>query len=96
MDLNWMSMDNEIFWGILLIIFSLMMGSLAWVVFSSLISNNNKFKYIYLVLLLLAAGINLNSVFNYSFIIGWVVGFIYFMIPITDFLFRQKRKRKSH
>ncbi|KMY50203.1 hypothetical protein [Peribacillus loiseleuriae] len=94
MYLNMMSMDNEIFWGTLLIIISLIMGSLAWVVFSSLIRNNKKKRYIYLLLLLGVAVISLKNVFNYSSIVGWIVVFIYFIIPLTDFIFRHARKRE--
>ncbi len=94
MYLNMMSMDNEMFWGTLLIIISLIMGSLAWVVFSSLIRNNKNKRYIYFFLLLGVAVISLKNVFNYSSIVGWIVVFIYFIIPLTDFIFRHARKRK--
>ena len=70
------------------------MGSLAWVVFSSLIRNNKNKRYIYLLFLLGVAVVSLKNVFNYSSIVGWIVVFIYFIIPLTDFNFRHVRKRK--
>ncbi|MGE8078277.1 hypothetical protein [Peribacillus loiseleuriae] len=94
MNLNWLTMDNEIFWGTLLIIFSWIMGSLAWVVFVSLMRKNKNTRYLYLLLLLGAAGITLKNVFNYSAIIGWIVGFVYFIIPLSDFILKHARKRK--
>jgi len=92
---EWLSTDNQILWGAMLLIVHLISTILALAIFSSIFRKNKKRGYIFLVLLIFLGYTNLKNVFMYSLIVGFLLCLMYLIMGIVTYLSLKKLTVKS-
>lgn len=88
---EWLSMDNQILWGAILLIGHLISTVLALAIFSSIFRSNKNRGYIFLVLLMFIGYLNLKNVLIFSSTLGILIGLMYLVMGIVTYLSLKKR-----
>jgi hypothetical protein len=87
---GWLSMDNNMLWGAILLICHLVTTTLALAIFSSIFRKNTKRGYIFLVLLICMGAMTLFNVFNYSIVVGFILCLMYLSLGIITYFSLKK------
>jgi hypothetical protein len=87
---GWLSMDNNMLWGAILLICHLVTTTLALAIFSSIFRKNTKRGYIFLALLICMGAMTLFNVFNYSIVVGFILCLMYLSLGIITYFSLKK------
>jgi hypothetical protein len=82
---EWLSIDNDVLWGGILLIGHLITTTLALAIFSSIFRENRKKGYIFFVLLICMGAVTLFNVFTYSIAVGFLLCLMYLSLGIITY-----------
>ncbi|MBD8070086.1 hypothetical protein [Bacillus sp. PS06] len=82
---EWISLDNDLLWGALLLVGHLITTVLALAIFSSIFRKNMKKGYLFLGILILIGIMNIYNVFNYSITVGYMLCLMYLTLSVITY-----------
>jgi hypothetical protein len=88
---NLISINNDVLWGVLLIMGHLVSTTLALAIFSSILLKNKKNGLLFLILLIVMGVLTLYRVMSYSIALGLIIGFMYIMLCFVTFISLKKK-----
>lgn len=88
---NLISINNDVLWGVILVMGHLISSTLSLAIFSSILLQNTKYGLLFLILLIIMGVLTLYRVMNYSITLGLIIGFMYIILCFVTF-FSLKRK----
>ncbi|MGM0839350.1 MAG: hypothetical protein ACQEWE_01385 [Bacillota bacterium] len=93
---NLISINNDVLWGIILVMGHLISTTLALAIFSSIVLQNKKNGLLFLILLIVMGVLTLYRVMTYSITLGLIIGFMYIILCfVTFFSLKKKMSREN-
>lgn len=93
---GWLSLENHLLWGAMLLICHLIITFLALAIFSSIFRKNRNNGYIFLGILICLGIMNIYNVFIYSLIVGPILCLMYLILGFITYLsLKNKLAEKS-
>lgn len=77
---NLISINNDVLWGVILVMGHLISTTLALAIFSSILLQNKKKGLLFLILLIAMGVLTLYRVLSYSITLGLIIGFMYIIL----------------
>jgi integral membrane sensor domain MASE1 len=93
---NLISINNDVLWGVILVMGHLISTTLALAIFSSILLQNKKNGLLFLILLIVMGVLTLYRVMSYSITLGLIIGFMYIILCFVTFIsLRRKMTREN-
>jgi hypothetical protein len=83
---NLISINNDVLWGVILVMGHLISTTLALAIFSSILLQNKKKGLLFLILLIAMGALTLYRVMSYSITFGIIIGFMYIILCFVTFI----------
>ncbi|MGD6971232.1 hypothetical protein ACQCWA_09035 [Rossellomorea aquimaris] len=83
---NLISINNDVLWGVILLMGHLISTTLALAIFSSILLQNKKKGLLFLILLIVMGVLTLYRVMSYSITFGIIIGFMYIILCFVTFI----------
>ncbi|KAA0564473.1 hypothetical protein F0342_09855 [Bacillus sp. CH30_1T] len=83
---NLISINNDVLWGVILVMGHLISTTLALAIFSSILLQNKKKGLLFLILLIVMGVLTLYRVMSYSITFGIIIGFMYIILCFVTFI----------
>jgi hypothetical protein len=93
---NLISINNDVLWGIILVMGHLISTSLALAIFSSIVLQNKKNGLLFLILLMVMGVLTLYRVMTYSITLGLIIGFMYIILCFVTFFSLKKKLTREN
>ena len=93
---NLISINNDVLWGIILVMGHLISTSLALAIFSSIVLQNKKNGLLFLILLMVMGVLTLYRVMTYSITLGLIIGFMYIILCFVTFFSLKKKMTREN
>ncbi|MHA7138914.1 hypothetical protein ACRTEV_16870 [Rossellomorea arthrocnemi] len=93
---NLISINNDVLWGIILVMGHLISTSLALAIFSSIVLQNKKNGLLFLILLMVMGVLTLYRVMSYSITLGLIIGFMYIILCFVTFFSLKKKMTREN
>jgi len=93
---NLISINNDVLWGIILVMGHLISTSLALAIFSSIVLQNKKNGLLFLILLMVMGVLTLYRVMTYSITLGLIIGFMYIILCFVTFFSLKKKMNREN
>lgn len=93
---NLISINNDVLWGIILVMGHLISTTLALAIFSSIVLQNKKNGLLFLILLMVMGVLTLYRVMTYSITLGLIIGFMYIILCFVTFFSLKKKMTREN
>jgi hypothetical protein len=94
--LNLISINNDVLWGVILVMGHLVSTTLALAIFSSILLQNKKNGLLFLILLIVMGVLTLYRVMTYSITLGLIIGFMYIILCFVTFFSLKKKMTREN
>ena len=93
---NLISINNDVLWGIILVMGHLISTTLALAIFSSIMLQNKKNGLLFLILIMVMGGLTLYRLMTYSITLGLIIGFMYIILCFVTFFSLKKKMNRAN
>ena len=93
---NLISINNDVLWGIILVMGHLISTTLALAIFSSIMLQNKKIGLLFLILIMVMGGLTLYRLMTYSITLGLIIGFMYIILCFVTFFSLKKKMNRAN
>ncbi|MFI8574354.1 hypothetical protein ACIGEL_01490 [Rossellomorea aquimaris] len=93
---NLISINNDVLWGIILVMGHLISTTLALAIFSSILLQNKKNGLLFLILLMVMGVLTLYRVMTYSITLWLIIGFMYIILCFVTFFSLKKKMTREN